>query len=191
MIRFFDVIIAFIAIILLSPILILVTVGVIWDMSFPVLFKQKRLGQHGNQFTILKFRSMRNLPLIDESLEKVNKYTVKVKNDPRISVVGSIIRKTSLDELPQLLNVLKGDMSLVGPRPFVLAEYENFPEDWLERLDAKPGITGLAQIRGRSNLPMEEIIECDKEWVKQRSLLLYFSVLLATFIHVIKMRNVY
>ncbi len=190
-IRTFDIIISVVGFILLFPILFIVSIAVAFDLGFPILFKQERLGFKGEKFTIFKFRSMKNEIINVDEYTKVNEYTIKVKNDPRVSVVGKFIRNTSLDELPQLLNVLLGNMSIVGPRPFVAKEYENFPEDWHSRLNCKPGVTGLAQIRGRSDLPMEKIIESDNEWIENRSLMLYLRVLAGTLIFILKRKNVY
>ncbi|MCJ8273804.1 MAG: sugar transferase [Psychrosphaera sp.] len=105
--------------------------------------------------------------------------------------LGAVIRKTSIDELPQLLNVLTGTMSLVGPRPWVPAEYENFPKSWFSRLETKPGITGLAQINGRSDLPMEDIIRLDNEWAKRFSVPFYFEILIKTALSIVKGKNTY
>ncbi len=191
MIRFFDIVIALLALSLLLPIYLLIAIAVFLDIGNPVFFLQERVGLGGKTFSIIKFRSMKNIPLSDDNLEKVNEYTIKVKKDPRISTVGAFIRKTSLDELPQLVNVLIGNMSLVGPRPFVLAEYEQFPKEWHYRLKAKPGITGLAQIRGRSDLPMAQIIASDIEWIDKQNVWSYFFVLFKTAIFLFRMKNVY
>tara|TARA_R110002012_G_scaffold7979_1_gene37240 strand:- start:4351 stop:4938 length:588 start_codon:yes stop_codon:yes gene_type:complete len=190
-IRTFDIIISVVAFILLFPIIFFVSIAVAFDLGFPIFFKQERLGLKGKKFTIFKFRSMKNEIINVDEYTKVNEYTIKVKDDPRISVVGKFIRNTSLDELPQLLNVLLGNMSIVGPRPFVPKEYENFPEDWYSRLNCKPGVTGLAQIRGRSDLPMEKIIESDNEWIEKRSPVVYFRILIGTLIFILKRKNVY
>ena len=191
-IRFLDIVIALAALIMLSPVLIVVSVLVFFDLGFSVFFVQKRFGLDGKPFNMLKFRSMRNVELDGtEQVEKVNKYTIKLKNDPRITRLGAVIRKTSIDELPQLLNVLTGTMSLVGPRPWVPAEYENFPKSWFSRLETKPGITGLAQINGRSDLPMEDIIRFDNEWAKRFSVPFYFEILIKTALSIVKGKNTY
>jgi len=192
LIRFFDIVLSIIAIILLSPILIAISLVVAVNMGTPVLFAQERLGYKGKIFTVFKFRSMDGSKTINEALlEKVNEHTIKFKNDPRITPVGAFLRKSSLDELPQLFNVLIGDMSLVGPRPWVPEEYKNLPKEWFARLDAKPGITGYAQINGRSDLDMDKIVEHDLEWVKVHSLKRYFTVLIQTVVSATKMKNVY
>lgn len=187
-----DIIFALCALVLLSPIFIVVTILVFLDLGSSVFFVQQRFGLDGKVFNMFKFRSMKNVELeLSEEHEKVNEYTIKLKNDPRITRVGAVIRKTSLDELPQLFNVLGGTMSLVGPRPWVPQEYENFPKHWFSRLQAKPGITGLAQINGRSDLPMEDIIRFDNEWVQRYSVALYFQILFKTVLSIIKGKNTY
>lgn len=190
-IRLIDIVISLTAIISLSPLLLLVGGAVMFDLGNPIIFKQIRLGLKGQRFKIYKFRSMRDEVLDIKKYERVNDYTIKVKSDPRITRLGKFLRSTSLDELPQLFNVLIGDMSIVGPRPFVPDEYSNFQKRWVERLNVKPGITGLAQIRGRSDLTMEEIIESDVEWIENKGILLYFNVLIKTFYYVVKRNNVY
>jgi lipopolysaccharide/colanic/teichoic acid biosynthesis glycosyltransferase len=192
LIRLFDIVFSLIALILLSPIFLILSLLVMNKMGTPVFFTQKRLGLNGKIFTVYKFRSMTNTKVIDDSnLEKVNEYTIKYKNDPRITPLGAFLRRTSLDELPQLCNVLKGDMSVVGPRPWVPEEYSNLPLDWHARLEAKPGITGLAQINGRSDLPMDKIVEHDINWVKSQNIMHYFNVIIKTVFYTLKMKNVY
>ncbi|GLP96740.1 sugar transferase [Paraferrimonas sedimenticola] len=180
-IRLLDLVIALIAIVVFSPVMLVVAFVVAKTMGRPVIFTQQRMGKDGNLFTLYKFRSMVNRPLKEcEQGELVNSYTIKLKDDPRITPFGNFIRKTSLDELPQLWNVIKGDMSIVGPRPFVPEEYDNFPMDWHRRLDALPGITGLAQVSGRSDLPMDDIIRLDRVWVESICPKLYFKVIMQT-----------
>lgn len=192
MIRLLDIVISLVALVILSPLLVLVSLAVLIDIGPSIFFVQKRLGFNGKEFNMIKFRSMRNVELDGtEDVEKVNKYTIKLKNDPRITKVGAIIRKTSLDELPQLINVLFGTMSLVGPRPWVPQEYENFPKEWFSRLKTKPGVTGLAQINGRSDLPMEDIIRCDNEWAKRYSVSFYIEILVKTALSIVKGKNTY
>lgn len=191
-IRLLDIVFALCALMLLSPIFILVSIFVFIDLGASIFFVQPRFGLDGKTFNMFKFRSMRNVELeLSEEHEKVNEYTIKLKNDPRITRVGAIIRKTSLDELPQLFNVLLGNMSLVGPRPWVPEEYENFPKHWFSRLKTKPGITGLAQINGRSDLPMEDIIRFDNEWAARYSVTLYIEILVKTALSIIKGKNTY
>jgi lipopolysaccharide/colanic/teichoic acid biosynthesis glycosyltransferase len=193
MIRLFDIVLSILAVLLILPVLIILSTIVFFDLGSPIIFKQSRLGLNGKEFKIYKFRSMRDASELDKKLETktVNEFSIKIIDDPRITKFGSFIRKFSLDELPQFFNILKGDMSFVGPRPFVKKEYDAFPKHWSERLSAKPGLTGLAQIKGRSDLPMEQIIENDVYWVHNKSLKLYITVIFKTFLFVLKRKNVY
>lgn len=193
MIRLFDIVLSILAILLILPVLVVLSILVFFDLGSPIIFKQSRLGLNGKEFKIYKFRSMRDAKESDENLEikTVNEFSIKIINDPRITKLGNFIRKFSLDELPQFFNILKGDMSFVGPRPFVKKEYDAFPKYWSERLSAKPGLTGLAQIKGRSDLPMEEIIENDIYWVNNKSLKLYITIIFKTFLFVLRRKSVY
>lgn len=191
LIRVFDVFFSLIALLVFAPIVLLISLLILFSMGAPVFFIQKRLGLEGEIFSVYKFRSMSNTTIQEHDFEKVNEYAVKLKNDPRITPLGNFLRKTSLDELPQFWNVLKGDMSFVGPRPWVPQEYEVIPKDWHSRLSAKPGITGLAQINGRSDLAMDKIVQNDMEWVENQSISNYFLILFKTFMYAFKMKNVY
>lgn len=191
LIRVFDVFFSLIALLVFVPIVLLISLLILFSMGSPVFFVQKRLGLKGKVFSVYKFRSMSNATIEEQNFEKVNEYAVKLKNDPRITPLGNFLRKTSLDELPQFWNVLKGDMSFVGPRPWVPQEYELIPKDWHSRLSAKPGITGLAQINGRSDLAMDKIVENDMQWVENQSISNYFIILFRTFVYTFKMKNVY
>ena len=148
--RFMDIFASILGLILLSPILIVVSVLIKLDSKGPVFFSQKRVGLHGKTFNMYKFRSMVvNAEEIKDKLKEQNEMSgpmFKMKNDPRITKIGKFIRKTSIDELPQLLNVLKGEMSLVGPRPSLPKEVKEFEPWMLERLEVKPGITCYWQV---------------------------------------------
>lgn len=191
LIRTLDFVLSLVALIVFSPIILVIMVIIAATMGRPVVFAQQRLGLNGEPFTVYKFRSMENREIAEHEFEKVNEFAVKLKNDPRITPFGGFLRKTSLDELPQLLNVLKGQMSFVGPRPWVPDEYEVIPQEWHSRLQAKPGITGLAQVNGRSDLAMEKIVENDMAWVHNQSIPHYFKVLFKTVKYALKMQNVY
>lgn len=161
--RLIDIVVSLSALLLLSPVLVFVALWIVLDSGRPVLFRQTRVGRDGQPFGILKFRSMR----IDAAA--TGPYFTQA-NDPRITGVGRFIRRTSIDELPQLLNVLWGDMSLVGPRPDVPAQQSLYtPDDWTVRCSVRPGITGLAQVRGRSQASFGQRLAFDLEYVKNVS----------------------
>jgi putative colanic acid biosysnthesis UDP-glucose lipid carrier transferase len=178
-----DVTLSFLILLLLSPVLLVVAVAIKYDSSGPVFFRQKRAGWNGKTFRIWKFRSMYVHKQSDkETLKQAE------KNDPRVTKVGAFIRKTSLDELPQLFNVLTGDMSLVGPRPHAVQHDEEYSEgidDYYARHNIKPGITGLAQVRGyrgetKEIDQMTKRIESDIEYINNWSIWLDLSILLRT-----------
>jgi lipopolysaccharide/colanic/teichoic acid biosynthesis glycosyltransferase len=157
----------------------------------PVLFVQKRLGFNKRRFDVYKFRTMavdaeKRMKEV-EHLNEVSGPVFKIKNDPRVTPVGGFLRKTSIDELPQLLNVLKGDMSLVGPRPLPVRDYEGFNKDWQRRrFSVRPGITCLWQINGRSSIPFEQWMELDLQYIDKWSLWLDLEILLRTIPAVLK-----
>jgi lipopolysaccharide/colanic/teichoic acid biosynthesis glycosyltransferase len=169
----------------------------IWkEDGFPVLFKQNRLGVRGVQFKIFKFRSMRKdaeeMLRRDPELFKLyvaNDYKLPAKKDPRLLKVGRQIRANSLDELPQLLNVLKGEMSLVGPRPIVPIEIEKYGTDADEFLSVKPGMTGLWQILGRSNIDYPERRFLELTYIRNFSISLYFEILFRTVFAVLRKKG--
>jgi lipopolysaccharide/colanic/teichoic acid biosynthesis glycosyltransferase len=193
--RMVDIAGSVVGLILCSPVFLVIAASVKLTSKGPVLFKQKRVGQFGKQFVFLKFRSMRvnNDPAIHKAYIKKliteeapdaktsNGPVYKIKNDPRITRVGKFLRKTSLDELPQLLNVLKGDMSLVGPRPPIPYELECY-QLWHRRriLEMKPGLTGLWQVHGRSRTTFDEMVRLDLRYTKEWSLWLDFRLILLT-----------
>lgn len=178
--RFLDILGASFIFLILLPVFLVVSLAVKLSSSGPIFFRQKRLGKNGKPFQILKFRSM-----IDDS-EKSGTGLYTYENDPRITTVGKFLRKSSLDELPQLLNVLNGSMSLVGPRPpvtYELGPWEEYTEHMKRRFDVKPGITGLAQISGRNELDWDTKITFDNRYVdlyKKEGVLLDIKILLRT-----------
>ena len=190
--RRLDVIIACLAILFLAPVLLLVAIAVKLDSKGPVIFSQRRTGLGGRTFAIFKFRSMR-------VLEDGAEVKQAVEGDARITRVGRIIRKTSLDELPQLFNVLKGDMSLVGPRPHALAHDDYYGariSNYGMRFKVKPGITGWAQVNGaRGETPtieiMQDRINYDAWYARHRNLALDLKILAMTPLEVISTRNAY
>ncbi len=162
---------AAVALVLLAPVLLAVAVAVKATSPGPVLHRQERVGRHGHVFRMHKFRSMRvgaerELPALGELNEHAGAPLFKMRDDPRVTGVGKVLRRWSLDELPQLLDVLAGSMSMVGPRPPLLSEVERYEDDVRRRLLVKPGITGLWQVSGRSDLSWEETVRTDLSYVE-------------------------
>lgn len=174
--RLFDIIASTILLITLLPLILLIVIAVKFESKGPALFKQDRVGLNGKIFVIFKFRSM-----LDGAINMGSGICV-VEKDPRITRVGSILRKLSLDELPQLLNVLKGEMSLVGPRPTLPYQVERYDEKQRLRLLMKPGITGWAQVNGRNKLTWPEKISLDIWYVENWTLWLDMKILLKTIL---------
>jgi exopolysaccharide biosynthesis polyprenyl glycosylphosphotransferase len=189
--RIFDFVVSLVLIILLAPALLIAAILVKLTSPGPVLFFQKRLGLNKRRFSICKFRTMvsdaeKRMSEI-EHLNEVSGPVFKIKNDPRITPLGKFLRKTSIDELPQLFNVLKGDMSLVGPRPLPVRDYEGFNEDWQRRrFSVRPGITCLWQVGGRSSIAFEKWMALDLEYIDRWSLWLDFQILLRTIPAILK-----
>jgi exopolysaccharide biosynthesis polyprenyl glycosylphosphotransferase len=182
--RLLDIIAALGGLILLSPLMLVTAVAIKLDSPGPVIFSQERNGFRGRVFKMYKFRSMvtdaEQLFTHLESKNEVSGQMFKIRNDPRITRVGKIIRKTSIDELPQLFNVLKGEMSLVGPRPPIVREVVKY-EAWHSlRLSVKPGLTGLWQISGRNDLGFEEMVRLDMKYIRERSLKYDLKIILKT-----------
>ena len=182
------------ALLLLSPVFLVTSLAIRKDSDGPAMFTQKRIGKDGKLFEIYKFRTM--VPDADkklfEMLEKDEnareeyKLNKKLKNDPRITKVGNFLRKTSIDELPQLINVLKGDMSLVGPRPYLPREIDDMGSYYDTIIESKPGITGLWQVSGRSNTTFEERLHFDKEYNEKKSFTYDMGLLVKTVGSVVK-----
>ena len=183
--RCLDIVASIIGLICLSPIIILVAIAIKLESEGPVLFSQDRVGKNRKIFKIYKMRSMvQNAEELKEKLLEQNEMSgpmFKMKDDPRITKVGKFIRKTSIDELPQLINVIKGNMSLVGPRPSLPKEVEKF-EPWMyERLAVKPGLTCYWQVMGRNNIDFEEWMKLDIKYVRERNLFLDIKLIFKTF----------
>lgn len=183
--RTIDIVGSLIGIILTSPLLLIIGIWIKLESKGPIVFSQERVGLKGKTFKMYKLRSMVvNAEELKKKLETKNEMSgpmFKIKDDPRITKVGRFIRKTSIDELAQLVNVLKGDMSLVGPRPSLPKEVEQF-EDWmLERLEVKPGLTCYWQVMGRNNIEFNEWMELDVKYVRERSLWLDIKLIFKTF----------
>ncbi|MBU3111437.1 sugar transferase [Clostridium lacusfryxellense] len=182
--RIIDVIGALSGLILISPVLIIVAIWIKLDSKGPVFFAQSRVGQDGTKFMMYKFRSMcTNAERLLSKLEDENEMSgpmFKIKEDPRVTKIGKFIRKTSIDELPQLLNVLKGEMSLVGPRPSLPKEVAQFTPFQKIRLVAKPGLTCYWQVNGRSDVTFKEWMKMDVEYIKERNTLIDISLIFKT-----------
>ena len=182
--RIIDIVASFTGLILLSPLILIVSMLIKLESKGEVIFKQKRVGLNGKEFYMYKFRSMViNAEELKEQLESQNEMSgpmFKIKDDPRITKVGKFIRKTSIDELPQLINVIKGDMSLVGPRPSLPKEVKKFEQWMMERLEVKPGLTCIWQISGRNNIDFEDWMKLDIKYVRERSIKLDIKLILKT-----------
>ncbi len=174
--RTFDVLASGLGLVVVSPLLALVAVAIKLDSPGPVLFRQERIGRGRRPFEVVKFRTMTHRERIDQHAEAV----VEGSADARITRVGRLLRVSSLDELPQLVNVLKGEMSLVGPRPILPEQLEVVPEDRMARFDVCPGITGLAQVRGRRSLGWMEQLDYDAEYARDPRLRRDLAILART-----------
>ncbi len=182
--RALDIVGALIALILAAPLMVVTVLLIKLDSPGPILFFQTRVGRWGRKFTCYKFRSMyidAEKRLLDlHQLNEADGPIFKIRRDPRVTRVGRVIRKLSIDELPQIFNVLKGDMSLVGPRPPLPREVVRYTLEHRRRLDAIPGITGLQQISGRSDLPFERWVALDVEYIENQSFWYDLEILLKT-----------
>jgi exopolysaccharide biosynthesis polyprenyl glycosylphosphotransferase len=183
--RAIDFTVALAALVLIAPLFAVVAILIKLGSDGPVIFEQKRMGLNKRIFSVLKFRTM--VPDAEAKLaeiEHLNEVTgpvFKIKDDPRITTVGKFLRKTSIDELPQLINVLKGEMSLVGPRPLPVRDYKGFDKDWQRRrFSVRPGITCLWQVNGRSSIQFDQWMELDMQYIDKWSLWLDFKILAQT-----------
>ncbi|WHX43042.1 sugar transferase [Mesobacillus sp. AQ2] len=183
--RLIDIIGSFIGIFLLGFVFIVTAIAIkLDDPKGPVFFAQKRVGLNGKEFNMFKFRSM--VTNAEEKLEELLRYNeiqgamFKMKNDPRITKVGRIIRKTSIDELPQLFNVLRGEMSLVGPRPPLPREVKEYTDYDMQRLFVVPGCTGLWQVSGRSSIGFDEMVNLDLQYIAKRSIWFDLKIIIKT-----------
>jgi len=181
--RALDVVVGFVGLVATAPVMLLCAVAIKIDSSGPILIRQERTGRHGARFRMYKFRTMvRNAEELKASLAHLNVLPppdFKIIDDPRVTKVGKFLRKTSLDELPQLVNLVRGDMSLVGPRPtsFSAASYDLWHT---QRLEVTPGITGLWQVKGRNETTFDERLRLDAEYVRNMSLALDLRILALT-----------
>lgn len=186
--RVFDLVISFCALALLLPVIFLVSIGILADSPGSVFFRQKRLGKNGQPFNIYKFRTMfKGAPDIRNS----DGSATAVMDDPRITGIGKFLRKTSIDEIPQFINVLLGQMSLVGPRPDQVDQLQYYTEEEKIKLTIKPGITGLAQINGRNGIPWSERKRFDILYVEKQSFGLDLIILVKTIFLVVARKGIY
>lgn len=182
--RGLDIFIALAAMVILSPVLVAIGITIRLSSKGPAVFKQERAGQNGKPFVFYKFRTMK----LDAAPFGPSP---KSGEDRRLTKVGKFLRESSLDELPQLFNILKGDMSIVGPRPLYLSQIPEWSERQKKRLLVKPGLTGLAQIQGRAELTREEKLELDVKYVENAGLLTDIRIMLATITQVFRRKSVY
>lgn len=187
--RIFDLFVSVFGLVILSPIFLCVAIAIKLDSKGPVIFTQDRIGKNGKLFKFYKFRSMVVgaddilLEMLKEETEQSKEYQInkKMKDDSRITKVGKFIRKTSIDELPQLINVLKGDMSLIGNRPYLPREMVDMGQYYEQVIASKPGLTGLWQTSGRSNTTFEERLKLESEYSEKLSLGLDIKIFFKTF----------
>lgn len=191
--RFLDVIGSMVALLIFLPLSLYIAFRIKLEDGGPIIYKQERVGEFGEKFLMLKFRSMivgaHSLKADVADQSDVDGPIFKIKNDPRVTNVGKFIRAHSLDEIPQFVNVLRGEMSLIGPRPALpeeVAEYTGFE---LKRLTVRPGLSGLWQVSGRSNLKYDQMIALDLKYVQEQSMLLDIKILFLTIIQMVDSKN--
>ncbi len=192
--RIIDIIIGVIGLIICLPIFVIIGIIIKIDSKGPIFFKHKRIGKHGKKIEIYKFRTM-----MDNAEEAMKNFTeeqkkefaenFKLENDPRVTRVGKILRKTSLDELPQIINILKGEMSIIGPRPIVKSELEKYGNNQGKFLSVAPGLTGYWAANGRSDVSYEERMALELYYVENRSLILDLKIFFKTILSVLKGRG--
>lgn len=193
--RGLDIVFASLALALLFPLFVVISCIIFATDQGPIIYRQKRVGRNGEHFTFYKFRSMvTNADALKARLAAQNEASgpiFKMRNDPRITPIGRFLRKTSLDEIPQFWNVLKGDMSLVGPRPHLQSEIDAYPDYPVERLTVTPGLICFREVAGRSSLSFERWLELDLEYVRSRSLKTDLSILLRAIPAILLGRGAY
>jgi lipopolysaccharide/colanic/teichoic acid biosynthesis glycosyltransferase len=182
--RLFDLLVSLPAVVVLLPVFVVITIAIKLSSKGPTIFRQERAGKNGRPFIFYKFRTMKT---------EVDPFgpSPKAADDPRLTKVGKLLREYSLDELPQLFNVLKGDMSIVGPRPLYISQMAEWNERQKKRLLVKPGLTGLAQISGRGELTREEKLELDVKYVETAGFWLDLKIILATIACTFGRKNIY
>jgi len=193
--RFFDIVLSLVGIIILLPLFLAIYIAIKLDSKGSAIFKQVRIGKDGKEFIIYKFRTM----IVDAekkfnlnvNADDLSNFVFQSKNDNRVTRVGRFLRKSSLDELPQLFNVLFGNMSLVGPRPEIPEVVKHYPKSYRQRLMVLPGITGLAQINGRGEIELGKTIYYDLKYIKKFSILLDIKILFLTVVSVARKEGAY
>jgi len=183
--RALDIVIAAAALVVLSPVLALAALAIRLESRGPVIYRHRRVGRHGEQFELLKLRTM------VQGAETMGTGLYIEDRDPRITRTGRLLRRFSLDELPNLVNVLRGDLAIVGPRPTVSEQVDLYTDHQRRRLEVRPGITGWAQVNGRASLPWPERIELDVWYVEHRSLRLDLRILARTVKLLVTGRGLY
>jgi lipopolysaccharide/colanic/teichoic acid biosynthesis glycosyltransferase len=193
--RFFDIVLSIIGLIFLFVVMLVVSIMIALEDGFPIFFIQERSGENGKVFKMYKFRSMcKNAPELHKELLNSNELdgpAFKMKDDPRVTRVGKFIRRTSIDELPQLVNIIKGEMSIVGPRPLPTYENAELTEYQKQRLLVKPGLTCYWQCSGRNNVKFDEWMEMDLKYIREASLWVDFKIILMTVKAVFKSEGAY
>jgi len=172
--RALDILVAILALLVLSPVLAVAAIAIKLGSRGPVVYRQLRVGLRGEEFELLKLRTM------VQGSDPVGIGTAVGRDDPRVTRAGRILRRTSLDEIPNLVNVLRGEMAIVGPRPTIPAQVKDYTPRQHRRHEVRPGITGWAQVQGRAGIPWEERIELDVEYVDRRSAMLDLRILAKT-----------
>jgi lipopolysaccharide/colanic/teichoic acid biosynthesis glycosyltransferase len=173
--RSFDIVIALLALVVFSPVLLIAAIAIKLGSRGPVIYRQRRVGLGGEEFEMLKLRTMVG------GSDPVGVGTVVTRDDPRVTRAGRVLRRTSLDEIPNLINVLRGEMAIVGPRPTIPAQVIDYTPRQHRRHEVRPGVTGWAQVRGRAGIPWEQRIELDVDYVDRRSAALDARILAKTF----------
>ena len=187
--KFFDLLFSLLFLIFSLPLFLIISLLIKLSSRGPIFFLQERIGKNNIPFKCIKFRTMypeakdilKNILIKNKNLKKEFEETYKLKNDPRITTIGKLLRKTSLDELPQFINVLRGEMSIVGPRPIVKEEKKKYGRNLKKVLSISPGITGLWQVSGRNNLTYKKRVMLDLNYVRNYNLLLDIRILIRTF----------
>ncbi len=172
--RIFDILIAALALIVFSPVLLIAAIAIKLGSQGPVIYRQRRVGKGGEEFELFKLRTM------EQGSDPVGVGTVVARDDPRVTAAGRFLRRTSLDEIPNLVNVLRGEMAIIGPRPTIPTQVVDYTPQQHRRHEVRPGLTGWAQVQGRAGIPWEQRIELDVEYVERRSFALDLRILAKT-----------